>query len=88
MTVKINLYDAKSQLSSLVDRAASGEEIIIAKNGKAMARLVPLERPKKKKRKLGHLAGALDVGSEIDEPIDVELFEDGHSRDPLRDYSR
>jgi prevent-host-death family protein len=38
----VNLYDAKTQLSSLVDRAAAGEEIIIAKNGAPRARLVPL----------------------------------------------
>ncbi len=87
MAVKVNLYDAKSRLSSLVDRAASGEEIIIAKNGKAMARLVPLVRAKKK-RKLGHLAGALELGAELDELIDVELFEDGHTGDPLREHSR
>ncbi|HUH04991.1 MAG TPA: type II toxin-antitoxin system prevent-host-death family antitoxin, partial [Kofleriaceae bacterium] len=37
-----NLYDAKTNLSQLVDRAAAGEEIIIAKNGVPLARLVPL----------------------------------------------
>ena len=42
MPAVINLYDAKTQLSALVDRAAAGEEIIIAKNGKPRARLVPL----------------------------------------------
>jgi prevent-host-death family protein len=36
----INLYDAKTRLSSLVERAAAGEEIVIAKNGVARARLV------------------------------------------------
>lgn len=87
MAAKVNLYDAKSQLSSLVDRAASGEEIIIAKNGKPMARLVPLARPKRK-RKLGHLAGVLALGGELDEPIDIEIFEEGHARDPLREYRR
>jgi prevent-host-death family protein len=39
---QINLYEAKTQLSSLVERAAAGEEIVIAKNGKPMARLIPL----------------------------------------------
>ena len=42
MATFINLYDAKTQLSSLVDRAASGEEIVIAKNGIPCARLVPI----------------------------------------------
>ena len=40
----LNLYAAKIQLSKLVDRAAAGEEIVIAKAGKPMAKLVPLER--------------------------------------------
>jgi prevent-host-death family protein len=38
----VNLYEAKMQLSALVERAASGEEIVIAKNGVARARLVPV----------------------------------------------
>ncbi len=38
----VNLYEAKTRLSSLVDRAAAGEEIVIAKNGVPRARLVPV----------------------------------------------
>ncbi len=41
MSETINLYQAKTTLSNLVERAAAGEEIIIAKNGRPMARLVP-----------------------------------------------
>ncbi len=40
----ISLYDAKTGLSALVDRAAAGEEIVIAKNGVPRARLVPIEQ--------------------------------------------
>jgi prevent-host-death family protein len=39
-----NLYEAKSHLSELVERAAGGEEIVIAKSGKPMARLVPIAK--------------------------------------------
>ena len=42
----VNIHAAKTQLSALVEEAASGKEIIIAKAGKPMARLVPLERKK------------------------------------------
>ena len=38
----VSLYDAKTRLSALVDRAAAGEEIVIAKNGVPMARLMPI----------------------------------------------
>ena len=42
MTHFVSLYDAKTKLSSLVNRAAAGEEIVIAKNGVPRARLVPI----------------------------------------------
>jgi prevent-host-death family protein len=42
MPLFVSLYDAKTKLSSLVDRAAAGEEIVIAKNGVPCARLVPI----------------------------------------------
>jgi prevent-host-death family protein len=57
MSAIVSLYDAKTQLSSLVDRAAAGEEIVIAKNGAPMAKLVPL--PSKGERR--QPAGALKV---------------------------
>jgi prevent-host-death family protein len=40
----VSLYEAKTRLSALVDRAAAGEEIVIAKNGVACARLMPIEQ--------------------------------------------
>jgi prevent-host-death family protein len=43
----INLSDAKARLSDLVDRAASGEEVTILRRGKAVARIVGIEKPRK-----------------------------------------
>ena len=57
MTRQVNLYEAKTNLSQLVEDAANGEEIVIAKNGKPMAKLTvvtPAEAPKK--RELGQWA--------------------------------
>ena len=45
---QVNLYEAKTQLSALVDAAAAGEEIVIAKNGKPRVRLVPIDPPPRK----------------------------------------
>lgn len=42
MSDVVSVYDAKTHLSALLDRAAAGEDIVIARNGKAMARLVPI----------------------------------------------
>lgn len=39
-----NVYEAKTQLSKLLDRAADGEDIVIARNGRPVARLVPIQR--------------------------------------------
>jgi prevent-host-death family protein len=52
VTDTVNLHAAKANLSKLVDRAAAGEEIIIAKAGKPKAKLVPF-RPLRKKRRFG-----------------------------------
>jgi prevent-host-death family protein len=50
MTQFVSLYDAKTQLSALVERAAAGEEIVIAKNGVPRARLMPIERLGERRR--------------------------------------
>ena len=44
MSEKVNIYDAKTRLSQLVERAEAGEEIIIARGGRPAARLVPFRR--------------------------------------------
>jgi prevent-host-death family protein len=56
--MKVNVHDAKTQLSRLLERAHAGEEIIIAKNGEPYARLVPLEKPKP--RTPGLLSGKVE----------------------------
>ena len=57
MAKVVNLYDAKTHLSELVEQAAEGEEIIIAKAGKPMAKLAPVgSAGRKRPRKLGQLA--------------------------------
>jgi prevent-host-death family protein len=73
MATTLNLYEAKTQLSKLVERAAAGEEIVIAKAGKPMARLVPAEacRPKKL-REPGFLKGKVWIAEDFDEwPEDI-----------------
>jgi len=75
--VQVNLYEAKTQLSSLVDRAAKGEEFVIAKAGKPMARLSPISAPPRKKH-LGLLKGKIKVADDFNMPLDdavLGLFE-------------
>ena len=63
----VNVHEAKTHLSRLLERAHNGEEIVIAKNGHPYARLVPLLAPTK--RELGFLKGDFEVGDEIFEPL-------------------
>jgi prevent-host-death family protein len=69
----LSLYDAKTQLSSLVERAASGEEIIIAKNGKPKAKLVPLRAVKA--RRPGRGKGKIRISKDFDAPLPADLLD-------------
>ena len=61
-----NMHEAKTHLSRLAERAAAGEEIIIARNGRPLARLVPVsERPP---RRLGLWSGLVQL-ADFDEPL-------------------
>jgi prevent-host-death family protein len=72
----INIHAAKTQLSRLVDEAAAGEEIIIARAGKPIARLVPLATPRTLQlRKLGRLAGQLNVPVDFDKPLPDDVLD-------------
>jgi prevent-host-death family protein len=72
MTKIVKLYDAKTQLSSLVERAAKGEEIIIAKGDQPMARLIPFAE-KTKPRAPGGWEGRLMVAEDFDAPLPLSL---------------
>ena len=73
MTDTINLYEAKTNLSKLVDRAAAGEEIIIAKAGKPKAKLVPYQPPRKKRRGGQNLLGITYIAEDFDAPLPPEI---------------
>ena len=74
MATTLNLYEAKTQPSKLVERAAAGEEIVIAKAGKPMAKLVPLGR---KPLRAGLLKGKVWMADDFDDTPDeiIRAFE-------------
>ncbi len=62
-----NINEGKAQLSRLVERAAKGEPFIIAKAGKPMVKVVPVDAPERPRvRRLGFLAGHITVPSDFD----------------------
>lgn len=67
----VNIHEAKTHLSRLVDRAAAGEEIVIARAGKPLARLVAYEAPVKE-RTLGLWKGKAWIAPDFDE-VDEEI---------------
>lgn len=93
----VNIHEAKTHLSRLVDRAAAGEEIVIAKNGKPVAKLVPLSEDLKP-RPLGRMKGKIWMADDFDETPEwfIRLFEGeeddeaaaGQERSPLDDVAQ
>jgi prevent-host-death family protein len=73
MSVQVNIYEAKTRLSQLVDQAAAGEEVIIARNGRPVAQLVPLQR-KPVEREPGGWEGKVWIADDFDEP-DQEMID-------------
>jgi prevent-host-death family protein len=71
----VSLYQAKTQLSRLVDRAAGGEEIVISKSGRPRARLVPLEDARAL-RVPGKGKGKWRAGKEFDAPLPDAVIRD------------
>jgi prevent-host-death family protein len=77
----VNIHEAKTHLSRLVDQVAGGEEIIIAKAGKPMAKLVPIESGQKSRRRLGLLEGQLTVPDDFDDPLPDDVLAAFEGRD-------
>lgn len=70
----VNIHAAKTHLSRLVEEAAAGKEIVIAKAGKPVAKLGPLAAGREK-RKLGVLAGKGTVPADFDASLPEELLD-------------
>jgi prevent-host-death family protein len=71
----VNIYEAKTQLSKLVDMASEGTDVVIARNGKPVARLTTLVEPKKRDYKLGLLKGKGGwLADDFDAPLPEEIL--------------
>ncbi|MFN8224846.1 MAG: type II toxin-antitoxin system prevent-host-death family antitoxin [Gaiellales bacterium] len=81
MPTQVNIHEAKTHFSKLVERAAAGEEIVIAKAGEPRARLVPLAPAPPRRRKPGSMKGKIWLAPDWDSPevneAIADLFEKG-----------
>lgn len=82
----VNVHEAKTHFSKLLERAHAGEEIVLGKAGKPYARLVPLAAVAKPRRQPGRLKGWKIPDSAFFDPLpeeELRLWEEGSPGDPL-----
>lgn len=71
MLATYNMHDAKTHLSQLAERAANGEEIVIARNGRPLAKLVPIVG--RKPLRFGFWKGKVWMSDDFDDPLPWEI---------------
>ena len=67
--IQVNIHDAKTHLSKLLNKVKEGEEVVIAKRNKPIAKLVPI-KSLKVKRKLGGAEGKIIIADDFDAPLE------------------
>lgn len=81
------VHEAETQLSKLMERAARGEEVIIARGDEPAVKITAVEAKRKAKRQPGTLKGLIHVHESFYEPMtdeEIREIEEGHPGDPLR----
>jgi prevent-host-death family protein len=68
----VNIYEAKTRLSQLVDKAASGEDVVVSRNGKPLVRITQLDAPRRC-ISFGLLKGKLTIPRNFDAPLPEEV---------------
>lgn len=74
MSIQVNVLEAKTQLSRLLDRAEAGEEVIIARAGHPVARLVAISETREAPRVLGGLVGKGWISDDFDDPLPEDFL--------------
>lgn len=69
----VNIYEAKTRLSQLVDAAASGQDVVVARNGKPLVRITQLV-PARQPVRFGLLQGQLQVPDDFDQPLPADVL--------------
>jgi prevent-host-death family protein len=69
----VNIYEAKTRLSQLVDKAAAGEDVVVGRNGKPLVRITTLQGHKREIR-FGVLKGRLKIAADFDAPLPDEVI--------------
>lgn len=70
----VNIYEAKTQLSKLVDQAAAGRDVVISRNGRPVARLIAIQNKQKRMAGFGALKGKGWISDDFDAPLPDEIL--------------
>lgn len=73
--MQVNIHEAKTHLSRLLEQVAAGQEITIAKSGRPIARLVPIE-PQKGRRTPGSAKGEIEISDDFDAPLPDDVLDE------------
>lgn len=79
----VNIHDAKSRLSQLVDKAAAGEDVVVSRGGKPVVRITRLKGAKREIR-FGVLQGKVSVAADFDAPLPQSVLSPRSGRWPSR----
>jgi len=71
--IEVNIHEAKTHLSRLLAQVEAGEEVVIARNGEPVAKLVAIGK-NSKKRVLGQYRGQIIIADDFDDPVDPETW--------------
>lgn len=69
----VNIYDAKARLSQLIEKAAAGEDVVLSRNGKPVARITQL-RTGSRSVKFGVLKGQIRIAHDFDAPLPDDVL--------------
>ncbi|MEO1086212.1 MAG: type II toxin-antitoxin system prevent-host-death family antitoxin [Acidobacteriota bacterium] len=86
---KVNVHEAKTHLSRLVDKASTGEPFVMTRDGKPLAKVTPIDAPAEKRR-LGFMVGQVSVPDDFDHMAEDEvssLFGSGSASTPAEPQS-
>jgi prevent-host-death family protein len=75
--MQLNIYEAKTRLSELVEQARAGKTIVIAKAGTPVAKLVPLHEGRRRKIVFGTMKGEIEIAPDFDGPLPDDLLISG-----------
>ncbi len=70
----VDVSDARTELSQLLDRVLTGEEIVFTRGGKPVAKLAPIEPAEASRRRLGMLEGQIKVAPDFDDPLSENIL--------------